>query len=191
MAKWISPMVYDRSGADITNRTTKAFFNRGDWIRIYTNSKIMSGLVSAYCGTVIPFTELSTPAANSYPAISEINTLIRNIENARIASCLPDGLTISALKYTWLAGNAATAPDYLAVNDWERDVQLIRDCLSRAQFQTVHCGVGTCGQTHFYQVQWRTWPFVLPAGSPTRRPRSGIAICGTPLKRQNLWRKYA
>jgi len=188
--RWQEGMIYDRTLVDVTNRTAKAFFNVSDWLRIFGNSKIANQLLNVYLSLAVPFTELSAPTITTFPAVADINTLIQNIDLVRAAAYLPVATGIVALKYDYVAGNGATAPDYTSVNAWEQDIQLIRDYLISSANYLINCGVGTCGQVRFWQVQFRSWIYVSVAGSPVRRPRCGIVSSGSNLMRQTLWRKY-
>jgi hypothetical protein len=183
---WIEP-IYDRTAADITNRTSKAFFNILDWVRIYGNTQQIQAIVNVMLSLSIPITRLTQPAITTIPAVADINSLIDNIEQLRVAACLPVATGAVSLKSNYLAGNSADAPDYIAVNTWEEDIQLIRECLHSAASQVVYCGMANCGQTHLIQVHWRKWRYVFDANDPGRRIRTG-AIMATSLNRQNKFR---
>jgi hypothetical protein len=151
---WVSP-IYDRTATDITNRTSKAFFNVADWQRIYDNSLIVRNLVNSTYSLSVPFTTLTAPTTTSIPSAAEINSLVQNIELARAACGLPIALGLAVLRYDWQEGINAPTPDYEDVNDWERDLYLIYTLLSNAVDYAVHCGVGTVGQVRFWQNKFR------------------------------------
>lgn len=190
MSNTWTPAVYDRTATDVTNRTAKAFFNVADWLRIHNNARLANMLTNIYLGLSIPFTELTTPTVTSFPSVEEINTLVENIDLLRESAHLPAATGIVTLDHDYTAGLNGSSPDYLDVNDWERDLDLIRSCLRGAVEQVVHCGVGGCGQQRFWQVRFRVFPFVPVVPSPVRRPRCSVANCGTGLTRQNNFRRY-
>jgi len=188
---WTDPMIYDRTAADISNRTAKAFFNVSDWLRVYGNSELAHALTELYTGLSVSFTTLTPPAITTFPSVTAINSLIQNIDNCRAAAYLPAATGIVALDYDFTEGPGGTAPDYTDVNAWEQDLQLIRDALTAAVDYQVYCGVAATGQTRFYQNRWRRFPWVGPAVSPVRRPRCGVAASGQNMTRQNRFRRYS
>lgn len=151
---WVNP-VYDRTAADIVNKTAKAYFNVSDWTRIYDNSLIARNNVQTQYGYSITFTTLTTPTTAIIPSASLINSLILNIERTRQASGLPLGLGLAVLKTNWPEGINAPAPDYEDVNDWERDLYLIYTYLPYAVGYAVACGVSRAGQPRFWQNKFR------------------------------------
>lgn len=190
MSRWIDPIT-DRTEADILNRTAKAFINIADWLRIYGNSLQAQAAVRVLMALEVELSELPTPAITDFPDVDEINSLIENIDLLREAACLPSATGIVALKHDYLAGPGAVAPYYKDVNDWEKDLEIIRDALVRAVDYLVYCGVAAVGQPRFWQNRFRRWEFVPEAASPVRSPRCGLAISGSGMTRQNLFRRYA
>lgn len=151
---WVSP-IYDRAAADITNKTSKAYFNVADWTRIYDNSLIVrDDLVTLY-GYAITFTTLTTPTTATIPSASLINSLILNIERARLASGLPLGIGLAVLKTDWPEGINASAPDYEDVNDWERNLYILHVYPTYANDYRVCCGVTATGRARFWQNKFR------------------------------------
>lgn len=190
MSKW-QQAIYDRTAADILARTAKAFFNVADWVRIYGNTEQVNAFVRLMTGLDVALTPLTAPVATSFPDVSEINSLIENIDRLRAAVPLPSGLGLVALKHDYVAGPGAEAPDYEDVNDWERDLLLVRDLLVKAADRLVWCGVGAAGQPRTWQNRFRIWPHYVPAAdTPVRRPRTGLAVSGSGYGRQNSFRRY-
>ena len=190
MANWIDP-VYDRVQADIDNRTSKAFWNVADWLRVNGDARIVNALTNIMLGLAIPFTELTQPTTATVPTASDINTFIANIDAARAAVCFPSASGVVALKTDWQEGNGAAAPDWQAVNAWEQDLQYIRDYLQSSANWLIDCGVARCGQSHLFQARFRVFGgYVKDKYQPGRRPRTGLAA-GTGLTRQNRWRSSA
>ena len=186
---WLRP-IFDRVLLDITNRTAKAFFNVLDWARIYENTKIIKAVVDMVMGTNAEFTEIAAPTITTIPAVASFNTLLANIEAVRTASGLPAVLGLVELKTNWKGGANETAPDYNDVNDWERDIQFIRDFSRIAANDRIFSGVPNAGQSRLWQHRFRRFNWVQPSLTPLRCARSGIAVSGSVLTRQNLFRRY-
>jgi hypothetical protein len=187
MNKWVEPIT-DRTAVDVAARAPKAFFNVSDWVRIYGNTQQIQAVVNVMLALSIPVTALAEPTITTLPKVEDINAFIANIERLRAAACLPTGTGVLPLKTDYKAGNSADAPDYQAVNAWERDLLLIRECLVQAAEQVISCGVANCGQARILQVGWRSWQGYAPdANDPRRLIRAG-AVMGASLTRQNKWR---
>ncbi len=187
---WTSPIT-DRTLEDILQRTEKAFFNVSDWLRIYGNSQIVSILVNALLGLGVPFTELEPPAITHFPTADEINDLIANIDRLRQAAALPESSGVVPLKTDWQPGSGAAAPDYEDVNDWERDLDLIRSLLVEAMEYAIFCGVAAAGQPRYWQNRFRRWPHYVKPVDRRRLPRAGVAAAGNGITRANRWRSLA
>jgi hypothetical protein len=188
--KYINP-IYDRTATDITNKTAKAYFNIADWIRIYGNAEICNYVVTWMLGIGITFTTIGEPTITTIPSVTDLNTLLTNIERMRLESGLPAITGLKTLSTTWLSGTSAIAPDYDDVNDWEKNIHLIIYAVARAVEYSVYCGVALVGQIRFYQNCFRQFPnWVQPAASPVRAARMNVSTCGCGLTRQNGYRRY-
>src|SRR5574341_1195953 len=96
---YITP-VTDRVLSDVTNRTTKGFFNIADWNRIYNNAQLASGLASIQKGVNIPFGDCpATRVITDIPSATHVNTLLQSIELMRqeMVSLIPTLTTV--IKY--------------------------------------------------------------------------------------------
>lgn len=186
---WTDP-IFDRTALDITNRTPKGFFNVVDWVRINGNTRSVNALVNILRGTNIPFVELPEPTITTIPSAEDINEFVWNIEVIRRECGLPGAAGIVPLKTDYLPGLNAPAPNWEAVNGWERDLQLIRELIVTSAAIMICCGVAAVGQPRLWQHRFRV-PFARPSDTPVRRARAGIAIAGTGYKRQNRFRRYA
>jgi hypothetical protein len=184
---WDSP-IYDRSITDITTPTSKGFFNVADWVRINGNTEIVNTLINVLKSLSITFDTLTPPTITTIPNIDDVNDFVDNIERIRAASGVPLATGLVALKNDYTSGGIA--PDYTTVNDWERDLKLLREYLVKYAYYSVYCGVGGCGQTRMWQVRFRMFPFAMPADS-IRSMRTGVGECGTGLTRLNKFRRYA
>jgi hypothetical protein len=185
--KWIDP-VFDRTSTDVTQRLQKAFFNVSDWLRITGNTEYIRVITNIILSLGIQSTALEEPTISTLPRVADINQMIQNIDQIREAVCLPPASGVIALKHDYKAGNSADAPDYQAVNAWERDIQLIRDLLRSSVELTLSCGTFSAGQDRIWAVRWRPWTgFVKEAFDPRRLARPG-SVCGSGLTRQNRWR---
>jgi hypothetical protein len=188
---WLEPIT-DRTATDIADRTSKAFFNVIDWLRIYGNATIVNAIANVVLGTEIAFyTNVIEPTITTIPSVADLNILLANIERVRIVFGLPAVTGLTELKTYWLGGANADAPDYLNVNDWEHNVQLLRDLLRIIANHRISCGVPNVGQSRLWQHRFRLFAWVPEAGSPVLRTRTGIGRAGVDLIRNNMFRRYS
>ena len=185
---WTIP-VYDRVLADVTNRTSKGFFNVVDWIRIHGNTQYVGALFSVLEGISVSVTALTTPTDASIPTVTEINDFVGNIESMRLALALVNPIPLTVLTDNYVDGQNAITPDYEDVNDWEENLQLLKDFLLYSAGYRISCGVAEVGQIRFWQNRFRE-PWVVESTAPVRRLRSGVGISGTGFQRQNGYRRY-
>lgn len=190
MSKWFYPIT-DRTATDIVNRTSKAFLNVADWLRIYGNTEQAQALAQVMLATAVTLTDLSAPAITSFPAAAEINTLIENIDLIRQAIAAPTSIGIVALDHDYEAGSGATVPTYVEVNAWENDLLLLREVILVMADDQIFCGVANAGQERHWQARYHAFAYVQPAASWKRTPRAGIATVGSGRTRQNCFRRYA
>lgn len=151
---WVSP-IFDRTITDINNRTSKGFFNIADWTRINGNTAEIKALVLSILGVTIATATLTAPTTSTHPAAADINALIGNIELVRAGACLPVAIGLVDLKQDYQAGNGAIAPNYVDVNNWERNLNLIYTLLPNVADYKVYCGVSAVGQPRFWQNRFR------------------------------------
>jgi len=186
-----TPGITDRTELDVSGRTAKAFINVIDWVRIYNNSKIINLIVEFLNDQEIEFNEIETPVITKIPYVADLNTLLGNIERARVAACFPVIPGLVEIKDDWLSGSAPTTPTYLDANDWEKVMEVILQSFAAVLDYRVYCGVAATGQQRFYQNRWRIYPnWVQESVSPVRRNRTGIAVSGAGLTINNLGRRY-
>lgn len=187
--KYITP-VYDRTALDVTNRTAKGFLNVADWQRVYNNAQVTKALVDFLLSISITFDTLTEPTITTIPTVSELNTLLANIDRIRINSALPAISGLVEIKDDWTAGSSADTPTYLDVNDWEQVLNVIFTMIGYSVEYIIYCGVATTGQPRFYQHRWRMFGWVEPSATPVRRSRVNVATSGTGLTRTNGFRRY-
>lgn len=189
--KLISP-VTDRTLADVTSRTAKGFINVSDWVRIYRNAKLSSIVAALLLDTEIQFDELAEPTEISFPTVTNLNTLLANIQRAREASGLPNMEGLEEIKTDWTAGVSSASPTYIDANTWELVTTTILSAMVASLEYKIYTGVSNCGQVRFYQCRFRkTNQFVPPSPTPTRKARMGNALTGSGLTRQNSFRRYS
>lgn len=151
---WVTPIT-DRTLADLAARNAKAFFNVADWVRIDGNTTEVQAQILSLLGVSVPLADLTPPVMTDVPSVAGINSLVGNVDLLRAAACLPAETGIVELDHDYQASIAATAPDYQAVNAWEKDLDLIHSLLPRSSSYFVRCGVGRCGQSHLWQARFR------------------------------------
>lgn len=189
MTTWTEP-IYDRTATDITNRTSKAFLNVADWIRIYGNTQHYQAVLNIMRSLSISTTVLTEPTITSFPSADEINQIIANIETLRVAAGFSTSI-IPALDDDFTAGSNGITPTYEDVNDWEEALYLLLNALVNTENYFIRSGVSKSGQQRFWQSRFRQYPFIAAAASPTRLARSNVAICGEGMTWLNGFRRYA
>ncbi len=150
---WTTP-VTDRAASDISNRTAKAFFNVADWTRIDGNSTEIQALILSLSGVSVSLITLTAPTTSHFPTATAINQLIENIERLRAQAYLPPNL-LQVLRHDYEPGSGAQAPDYVSVNAWESNQNLMYTLLPRAAGYSVRCGVASVGQPRHWQHRYR------------------------------------
>lgn len=118
--------VTDRTQTDITTRTSKAFMNVADWLRIYGNAKLTNSLAEIMLDAAIQFDEVADPAITTISDVTDFNTLLANLERLRLAvagESIPG--TSTEIKDDYEAGPGKDAPDFTDVNLWESTVDAI------------------------------------------------------------------
>lgn len=186
-----TPPVYDRTALDITNLTAKAFFNVADWVRVYNNALVVNELVEFLLSINITFDTVTTPTITTIPTVTQLNTLLANIERIRVAACLPAITGLTEVTAAWVAGNAEDSPTYLDANTWERVLDVIYNSIAASVEYQPYCGVFAVGQPRFYQHRFRQFAAWIPnSAAPVRRARTGVASANAGLKRNNGFRRY-
>lgn len=115
--------VTDRALSDITNRTSKGFFNIADWIRIFNNARLAIDVANINGGESFSWDHIAEPTITSIPSVTDFNTLLENIELARQGLASP--LAPTAIKYDWEAGVNKDTFKYTHVNTWERIIDVL------------------------------------------------------------------
>ncbi len=161
--------ITNRTASDVTNRTAKAFFNIADWQRIYNNTQVTKALVDFLLSISVTFDTLSAPTITTIPTVTQLNTLLANIERIRIAAD-PTVTGLPEIKDDWTAGPGSPSPDYLDVNDWENVLDVI--------YNTIGMESGYTG-------------WIPDSLTPVRRARAGISTSGRNLTYNNGFRRYA
>src|SRR3990172_3602404 len=118
--------VTDRTALDITNRTSKAFMNVADWVRVYGNAELVNSLTSIMANVLITFGQLAIPTITSIPSVTGVNTLAGNIEATRLAAVADGATGISTeIKDNYIGGAQGDSPKYTDINLWESTLDAI------------------------------------------------------------------
>lgn len=123
---YVTPVITDRTATDIANKTSKAYWNVADWIRVYGNSEVTNSLTEIMLNTPIQFDLLTAPTTTTIPTVADFNTFLANIERTRVAvqsESIPG--TGSEIKDDWAAGASESAPTYINANLWESTIDAI------------------------------------------------------------------
>ena len=183
--------ITDRAQSDIDNLTVKAFFNVADWQRIYNNAQVAKALLDFLFSINITFDTVTEPTIITIPTVTQLNTLLANIDRLRIESNLPAITELNEIASDWKEGSGAPSPDYLDANEWEQVIDLIFASVGKVPNYYIYCGVASVGQIRMYQHRWRLYTWIEESLSPVRRARTGIAKTGTGLTWNNGFRRYA
>lgn len=148
---WITP-VTDRTNADILAKNSKAYMNVSDWARIYDNAEYLKGLAETLLAEAVTFTVIDAPTITTIPTDADVNNLVTNINNINEIV----GLTsIPTLKNDWV-GNAFPAPNYMQVNQWERNLLAMYNYLSALVPYYAITGVAVCGSGPLWNNRFRS-----------------------------------
>lgn len=151
---WTEP-VTDRTAADITLRTAKAYFNVSDWTRIYNNSLAVKAQLQAELDTDPILYTLTPPTVTTIPTAFALHQLAYNLTVLRRAAALPAALGWPVFPYVFGEGPSGATFDYKAVNAWERTLALLHDHIPHAGAYRARCGVPSVGQARVWQGRWR------------------------------------
>ena len=153
---WITP-IYNRTLADVTNKTSIGVFNVLDWNRITGNIAVVLVMANANVLLNIAQNSLTQPTATTIPSVVDINNLAQNIELIRAAIGIPITTGCVPINYAYQSGMNGISPNYNAVNTWELDLNLIYIYLPPIINYREPCGVAACGQAHFRQNLFRRY----------------------------------
>ncbi len=118
--------ITDRSYADIAARNSKAFFNATDWTRIKDNEQVTRNLAEILLSISVPATMIADVTTVMIPTASNVNPLLTNIENLRLAVAGESITgTSTEIKDDWATGMAAASPTFADVNLWESTLHAI------------------------------------------------------------------
>jgi hypothetical protein len=187
MSNWQTP-VTDRTQDDVDNRTAKGLFNVADWVRIHGNAEVVKALVAVVYGQDIDPSTLTAPSTTTIPTVEDFNAFLEFIDMNPYATLT--GCTLTEITTEYIEGAGGTSPDWEDANNWEQNIETLRDFIARHLFYMPSCGVPSAGQSMLWQTRFRTWAFVQDAVSPVRSVRSGLGTCGAVLTRGNGSRRY-
>ncbi len=151
---WVDP-IFDRSEADIVNKTSKAYFNVADWQRIHSNTEYLRVSFSTLRGVSVSLITLVEPTIATIPTSEDLNQLIENIDLLRQGSMLPSGVLIEELNFDFADGQNVVSPTYEDVNTWELALSQMKVLNEAAADYLVRCGVGNTGQSRSWQHRYR------------------------------------
>ena len=152
--------IYDRTNADIVNLTSKAYLNLVDWQRIDGNTIYVVGELMTKLGASISQATVATMTKSTIPLFSDVNDLSGNIEAMR----------------TWIVTNYPAEAPSIDPNFTE-----VKDDYISGDAQD-YIIVNHWEQVVDIAYQW-VESLIL-----SRYARTGVAICGAGLTRNNSWR---
>jgi hypothetical protein len=184
---WLKPIT-DRTSEDIVNRTSKAFFNVVDWVRIYGNASIVAALINFLHNAGIDYETLPEPTCQTIPTVTEYNHFLEVINVAKWEKYV--NAILSPINTQYVEGAGGTSPNYEDINEIERNIEIMRSFILRQMHYLVYAGVGAAGQSRMWQIRFRMFAFVPDSPTPVRRPRTGVTQAGIGMRRQNAHRRY-
>lgn len=194
--------VYDRTADDIRLKAKKAYFNVADFQRIYINAKIVARLIALLFEYQYDYLYDEETNENGvfYPQAFPVPGLsyMTDVNNSPKWPD-PGSITVPASLMRVPAAALVTvrSPSYLSglnyadVNSWEQAIDVNMKTAKATVDYYVQSGVAGCGQSRFYQNEWRPRQYVAEAVSPHRQVRCGISTSGSGLTRGNNYRRYA
>lgn len=118
--------ITDRTYADIAARNSKAYFNVADWTRIKGNEQIVRRLTEILLSISVSASLIPDVTTLTIPKATEINLLLTNIENLRLAVAGESIVgTTTEIKDDWASGISGTSPTIVDVNLWESTIDAI------------------------------------------------------------------
>ena len=130
---YVTP-VTDRTQADVSSQTAKAYFEVADWNRVYGNSIVLYNIVVSAGGS-ITFDTVGVPTTATVPTKTELNDMLSNINNIRTwvnaNLIVPSDTRNVALNEAWGEGQAALAANFLDVNRWEALIDFLKEELDQ------------------------------------------------------------
>lgn len=182
--------ITDRAASDIVAKTSKAYFNVVDWMRIYGNAQFVDTLIAALTGVSNGVAAISEPTIVSFPQAADFNSLLIDLMAIRDSLSFPEIADLDDLKADWRTGSIAQSPTYVTVNQWEKFIDALISAVVGFVDYRIYCGVSSSGQARFYQNRFRRFSWVAAAASPVRRARVGVAAANQGLTRNNGFRRY-
>jgi hypothetical protein len=147
---WTTP-IYDRSATDILNRTSKAFFNVVDWMRVYNNCIEIRTLFDTLGYRSCTLNVIAEPTTVTIPTPADFNKLVENVVMLQDVASFPETVGLVTLKYDYTGGSNADAPNYQDINSIEENTYLLYTMVQTISDYAVQCGVANCGQPRFWQ----------------------------------------
>lgn len=184
---WRNP-IYDRTLTDVQIKALKAYFNLVDWTRIYENADVVHNMINWLIDADVTFTTITVPLLVSIPDVSDFNILLENMERVRLAAPDPEWGDLKELRTDWSEGNRVESPNYEDVNDWERNLYILRYVLLMVADQMLSCGVFAVGQSRVWQKRFRRYNWGTLLYSSFRYTRSSLSNCGQSLTLANKFR---
>ena len=118
--------ITDRTYADIAARNSKAYFNVVDWTRIKDNEQVTRNLAEILLSISVSANYIPDVTTLTIPTAAEINLLLTNIENLRLAVAGESIVgTTTEIKDDWAPGISGTSPTIIDVNLWESTIDAI------------------------------------------------------------------
>lgn len=159
--------VYDRTLSDVQNKTAKGYFNVEDWERVDDNVIELMTLVDSKLGTGVSSSYIAPSFSLSYfTSAQDINAMCGNIEAVR---------SFIVSKSPVIAASLSSAGVVEIKDDWV-------------------AGPHEPSANFRHANDWEKTIYIiynaLENTTTTRKPRTGIAVCGASMTKNNMFRSY-
>lgn len=136
-------LIFDRTQSDVTNKTSKGYYNASDLNRVESWCRYLADELNSV-GYNINITTKTTWSSKDLRTASEMERIRQNIKK------LMNGFhyisTIYANNNNW---------NYLKANRWEKILYEIDNLMLGMEGWYVHCGVSRMGQSRLWQNRFR------------------------------------
>ncbi len=127
-------MIYDRTKADIINKTAKGYYNISDLNRVETASEYIAALLSAE-GYYVTLVTKKDWEITDIPTVTEVQRYVNNVKYC-VSQFVNVGLELP---------KDVNGIDFVAANNIEETLVRIRDSVQKMKENYRYCGTITCG----------------------------------------------
>ncbi len=127
-------MIYDRTKADIVNKTAKGYYNISDLNRVETASEYIAALLSGE-GYYVTLTTKKDWVITDIPTVAEVQRYVNNVKFC-VSQFISVGLELP---------EDVNGIDIIAANNIEKTLVRISESVQKMKENYRYCGTITCG----------------------------------------------